>query len=502
MFVAVGQVERALLGPRGLPGDRPGRDARRPRQVGRRTATRPTRSPRRWPRPSARRSVADRGPSCSRCRRTSSTSRSPTSPGRQCPPAGRARQRRRDPHGHRVPGLRRAAGHPRRRRRPARSDVDGAAPLRRAAPGPDHRGLATRRRHLERQPALSSGWPGFGAASTVQARLDAADALVVIGSRLNEATTFGYAMPRPGLPWAHVDLVPGEATGSTPPTISVATDAKAFLKAANERLLGQGRPGRGARRHAPGEQPRGPGGIRGGLGRRRDAVGRPGRPSRPDDRDAPPDPARRRDPDHGRRQFRELGRSWLPVPSSRHVPRPDLGSDGLRPAGGDRGRARPSRPAGRRARRRRRPRDDDGRDRDGRARRAPASSWSSSTTSATGRSGCGRSGAGPGSVSRASSDRSISRRSRGPAARAASASSATPISNRPSARRSSPIGRRSSRSPSTGVVVDRPDARPDARDVPPRPARGVGRRRSGRALRGVIARDGRVHPLHRWDRRR
>ncbi len=87
--------------------------------------------------------------------------------------------------------------------------------------------------------ALYLGMAGYGAAPTVQARLDAADALVVIGSRLNEATTFGYAMPRDGLPWAHLDLVPGEASGSTTPTISVATDAKAFLKAANERLLGK-----------------------------------------------------------------------------------------------------------------------------------------------------------------------------------------------------------------------------------------------------------------------
>ncbi|MEO8437615.1 MAG: thiamine pyrophosphate-dependent enzyme [Chloroflexota bacterium] len=86
---------------------------------------------------------------------------------------------------------------------------------------------------------LFLGMAGFGAASSVRERLDAADALVVIGSRLNEATTFGYEMPREGLPWAHVDLVPGEASGSTRPTIAIATDAKAFLKAANERLLGR-----------------------------------------------------------------------------------------------------------------------------------------------------------------------------------------------------------------------------------------------------------------------
>ncbi len=86
---------------------------------------------------------------------------------------------------------------------------------------------------------LYLGMAGFGAPSTVRARLDAADALVVIGSRLNEPTTFGYEMPRADLPWAQVDVVPGVSTGSTPPTISVAADAKAFLKAANERLLGR-----------------------------------------------------------------------------------------------------------------------------------------------------------------------------------------------------------------------------------------------------------------------
>ena len=128
---------------------------------------------------------------------------------------------------------------------------------------------------------------GFGAAPTVQARLDAADALVVIGSRLNEATTFGYAMPRAGLPWAHLDLVPGEAAGLHA-TDDQRGDRRQGIPQGGQRATArQGRPGRGAGRHPPGEQPRGPGGVRGGLGRRCDAVGRPGRPPRPDDRDAP-----------------------------------------------------------------------------------------------------------------------------------------------------------------------------------------------------------------------
>jgi len=86
---------------------------------------------------------------------------------------------------------------------------------------------------------LYLGMAGFGAAPSVRERLDAADALLVLGSRLNEPTTYAYQVPRAGLRWAHVDLVPGVATGSSAPEFVVAADAKAFLKAANERLLGR-----------------------------------------------------------------------------------------------------------------------------------------------------------------------------------------------------------------------------------------------------------------------
>ncbi len=85
---------------------------------------------------------------------------------------------------------------------------------------------------------LYLGMAGLWAASTVRERLDAADALVVIGSRLNEATTYGYAVPRAGLRWAHVDLEPGHAKGVPAAELLVAADAKAFLRAANERLVG------------------------------------------------------------------------------------------------------------------------------------------------------------------------------------------------------------------------------------------------------------------------
>ncbi len=86
---------------------------------------------------------------------------------------------------------------------------------------------------------LYLGMAGLGAAVSVRERLDAADALLVIGSRLSEPTSYGYEVPRSGLRWAHVDMQPGGPPGLPPPELTVATDAKAFLRAANERLVGR-----------------------------------------------------------------------------------------------------------------------------------------------------------------------------------------------------------------------------------------------------------------------
>jgi acetolactate synthase-1/2/3 large subunit len=87
--------------------------------------------------------------------------------------------------------------------------------------------------------ALYLGMAGLGAAPSVRQRLEAADALVVIGSRLNEATTYGYTFPPAGMRWAHVDLAPGGPAGLPAPELAVTSDAKAFLRAANERLVGR-----------------------------------------------------------------------------------------------------------------------------------------------------------------------------------------------------------------------------------------------------------------------
>lgn len=86
---------------------------------------------------------------------------------------------------------------------------------------------------------LYLGTAGLGAASSVRERLDAADALLVIGCRLNEFTSYGYVVPRRELPWIHVDIAPARAPDLPQPQRSIAADAKAFLRSANDRLVGK-----------------------------------------------------------------------------------------------------------------------------------------------------------------------------------------------------------------------------------------------------------------------
>ncbi len=85
---------------------------------------------------------------------------------------------------------------------------------------------------------LYLGMTGFGSPAPVRARLESADAILVLGSRLSEPSTFDYAVPGPGQPWMHVDLEPRtEAAGDTPaPLHAVRSDARAFLRAAVARL--------------------------------------------------------------------------------------------------------------------------------------------------------------------------------------------------------------------------------------------------------------------------
>jgi acetolactate synthase I/II/III large subunit len=84
---------------------------------------------------------------------------------------------------------------------------------------------------------LYLGMAGLGSPASTHRRLEAADALLVIGSRLNEATTYGYTMPAAGSRWAHVDLVPSRSGDLPAAELAVTSDARSFLRAANERLL-------------------------------------------------------------------------------------------------------------------------------------------------------------------------------------------------------------------------------------------------------------------------
>ena len=84
---------------------------------------------------------------------------------------------------------------------------------------------------------LYLGMAGYGSPAVVRERLERADALLVVGCRLSEITSFGYAIPAPGQPWMHVDIEPlGERVGLTPAARVVRTDARAFLRAAVTRL--------------------------------------------------------------------------------------------------------------------------------------------------------------------------------------------------------------------------------------------------------------------------
>lgn len=86
---------------------------------------------------------------------------------------------------------------------------------------------------------LYLGMAGFGAAASVRERLATADAMLVIGCRLNEPTSYDDSIPGETTRWAHVDLEPARTDGLRPADLTLAADARAFLRAANERLLGK-----------------------------------------------------------------------------------------------------------------------------------------------------------------------------------------------------------------------------------------------------------------------
>jgi acetolactate synthase-1/2/3 large subunit len=84
---------------------------------------------------------------------------------------------------------------------------------------------------------LYLGMTGYGSPAVVRERLERADALLVIGCRLSEITSFGYAVPAIGQAWIHVDVEPlAERPGLPPPQKAIRSDARSFLRAAVTRL--------------------------------------------------------------------------------------------------------------------------------------------------------------------------------------------------------------------------------------------------------------------------
>jgi acetolactate synthase-1/2/3 large subunit len=88
---------------------------------------------------------------------------------------------------------------------------------------------------------LFLGMTGYGSPAVVKERLASADAMLVIGCRLGEITTFDWTVPGAGTRWAHVDIAPGTVAPDLPrAALTVTSDARLFLRAAVSRLETRG----------------------------------------------------------------------------------------------------------------------------------------------------------------------------------------------------------------------------------------------------------------------
>src|SRR5664280_2559987 len=83
---------------------------------------------------------------------------------------------------------------------------------------------------------LYLGMTGNGSPANVRSRLETADALLVLGSRLGEITSFGYQIPGPKTRWAQVYLEQRGAASANRPEVVMAADVAAFLRVA-QRVL-------------------------------------------------------------------------------------------------------------------------------------------------------------------------------------------------------------------------------------------------------------------------
>jgi acetolactate synthase I/II/III large subunit len=84
---------------------------------------------------------------------------------------------------------------------------------------------------------LYLGMSGYYASPAARERLTSADAMLVLGCRLNEPTSLEYAVPGPSVRWARVDLDPTPVEAPHPtPDLAIESDAAVFLRAAIARL--------------------------------------------------------------------------------------------------------------------------------------------------------------------------------------------------------------------------------------------------------------------------
>ncbi len=76
------------------------------------------------------------------------------------------------------------------------------------------------------------GMTGLASPPTVRERFAAADLVLALGTRLNQMTSFGYALPSAGTRLVQVDVAPGFAGDRRAPDVAVAADVRRFLEAA------------------------------------------------------------------------------------------------------------------------------------------------------------------------------------------------------------------------------------------------------------------------------
>jgi acetolactate synthase-1/2/3 large subunit len=75
------------------------------------------------------------------------------------------------------------------------------------------------------------GMTGLASPPTVRERFAAADLVLALGTRLNQMTTFGYALPAAGTRLIQVDAAPGFAGDRRRPDLTLMADTRRFLEA-------------------------------------------------------------------------------------------------------------------------------------------------------------------------------------------------------------------------------------------------------------------------------